>query len=48
MDRADSQSEPFIYEGTTYLSVRAVSESLGKNLLWDSETKTVSVDDMRI
>ena len=37
--------EPFIYEGTTYLPVRAVSEALGKNVSWDSETKTVMVTD---
>jgi len=35
--------EPFIYEGTTYLPVRAVSEALGKTVEWDSDTRTVYV-----
>ena len=45
VDEQGSQVEPFIYEGTTYLPVRAVSEALGKNVAWDSETKTVMVTD---
>lgn len=35
--------EPFIYEGTTYLPVRAVSEALGKYVAWDGETYTVDI-----
>lgn len=33
--------EPFIYQGTTYLPVRAVGEAIGKKVTWDGETKTV-------
>ncbi len=33
--------EPFIYNGTTYLPVRAVGEAIGKNVFWDAETKSV-------
>lgn len=33
--------EPFIYNGTTYLPVRAVGEALGKTVSWDGETQTV-------
>lgn len=33
--------EPFIINGTTYLPVRAVSDSLGLNVDWNSQTKTV-------
>lgn len=33
--------EPFIYNGTTYLPVRAVGEALGKQVTWDGKTKTV-------
>lgn len=35
--------EPFIYEGTTYLPVRAVSEALGKEVDWDPKTYSVYV-----
>ncbi|WP_010249335.1 extracellular solute-binding protein [Acetivibrio cellulolyticus] len=35
--------EPFIYDGTTYLPVRAVSESLGKYVDWDGDSKTVYI-----
>ena len=35
--------EPFIYEGTTYLPVRAVGEALGKAVTWDGATKTVYI-----
>ena len=35
--------EPFIYEGTTFLPVRAISEALGKKVDWDAQTSTVYV-----
>lgn len=35
--------EPFIYEGTTYLPVRAVGEALGKTVTWDGNSKTVYI-----
>lgn len=40
-DSNGSTVEPFIYNGTTYLPVRAVGEALGKQVSWDGETKTV-------
>jgi len=33
--------EPFIYNGTTYLPVRAVGEAIGKKVEWDAATQTV-------
>ena len=33
--------EPFIYNGTTYLPIRAVGEAMGKNVEWDPSTQTV-------
>lgn len=38
--------EPFIYEGTTYLPVRAISEALGQEVYWDQITKTVYIGEM--
>ena len=35
--------EPFIYNGTTYLPVRAVGEALGKQVTWDGTTQTVYI-----
>lgn len=35
--------EPFIYDGTTYLPVRAVGEALGRDVDWDNETSTVVI-----
>lgn len=36
-----TDKEPFIYEGTTYLPVRAVGEAVGKNVTWDDASKAV-------
>ena len=33
--------EPFIYQGTTYLPVRAVAQATGYTVTWDQNTKTV-------
>ncbi|MCL2152181.1 MAG: right-handed parallel beta-helix repeat-containing protein [Oscillospiraceae bacterium] len=35
--------EPFIYNGTTFLPVRAVSEALGKTVEWDGPTNSVYI-----
>jgi hypothetical protein len=35
--------EPFIYNGTTYLPVRAVSDALGQLVEWDGKTSTVYI-----
>lgn len=42
-DGAGNSIEPFIYNGTTYLPVRAVGEALGKEVLWDGNSSTVYV-----
>lgn len=38
-----TDKEPFTYEGTTYLPVRAVAEAVGKDVKWDSATQTVTL-----
>lgn len=42
-DALGNKVEPFIYNGTTYLPVRAVGEAFGKQVGWDGETKTVYI-----
>ena len=38
-----TEKEPFIYNGTTYLPVRAVGEAVGKTVGWDGKTNTVTL-----
>lgn len=42
-DANGSYVEPFIYNGTTYLPVRAVGEAFGKDVSWDGDTATVYI-----
>lgn len=35
--------EPFIYNGTTYLPVRAIANALGQSVSWDGKTSTVYI-----
>lgn len=42
-DSAGKEIEPFIYNGTTYLPVKAVGEAVGKDVTWDSATSTVYI-----
>ena len=45
IDAGDTHGNPdaFIYNGTTYVAVAAVSKSLGKNVIWDGDTKSVYI-----
>ncbi len=38
-----TEKEPFLYDGTTYLPLRAVAEAVGKEVSWDSATKTAAL-----
>lgn len=38
--------EPFIYNGTTYLPVRAVGQAIGKQVNWDGATQSVWIGEM--
>lgn len=40
-DATGKTVEPFIYNGTTYLPVRAVGEAIGKSVSWDGSTQSV-------
>ena len=42
-DAQGNKIEPFIYNGTTYLPVRAVSEALGKAVSWDGRTSSIFI-----
>ncbi len=38
--------EPFIYNGTTYLPIRAIGEAFGKQVNWDGTVNTVYIGEM--
>lgn len=42
-DAAGNTVEPFTYNGTTYLPVRAIANALDKNVSWDAKSKTVII-----
>jgi hypothetical protein len=42
-DSAGKPVEPFIYDGTTYLPVKAVAQAVGYDVSWDSKTYTVNL-----
>ena len=44
IDVKGNEVEAFIYEGTTYVPLRAVGEALGAEVSWDKESKTVYVN----
>lgn len=45
-DANGNEVEPIIYNGTTYLPVRAVSSALGKAVYWDGQNWTVYLGKM--
>ena len=45
-DAQGNSVEPMIYNGTTYLPVRAVANALGKAVYWDGPNFTVYLGDM--
>lgn len=44
-DATGKPVDTFIYNGTTYVPLRAVSQSLGENVQWDGTTQTVYIGD---
>ncbi len=45
VDGEEMEVDTIIYESTTYVPIRAVAEFFGKDVSWDDETKTASIDD---
>ena len=41
--RVNLSAEPFIYNGTTYLPVRAAGEALGEDVYWDGSTRSIYI-----
>lgn len=39
--------EPFIYDGTTYLPLRAIAESFNKTVVWDAQARHVLLTDTK-
>lgn len=42
-DAKENKAEPFAYDGTIYLPLRTVAESLGKEVTWDQKTYTAYI-----
>jgi len=42
--RLFSDTAPYIYEGTTYVPLRAVSENFNANVLWNEDNKTATIN----
>lgn len=38
------EQEPFVYEGRTYVPIRAVAEALGQDVSWDAESNQVRIN----
>lgn len=47
-DVSGNNAEPFIYNGTIYVPIRAVSESFNKIVRWDKDSKQVKIYDTEI
>lgn len=45
IDAGDTHGNPeaFVYNGTTYIAAKAVSNSLGQNVAWDGNTRSVYI-----
>jgi hypothetical protein len=44
VEAKSTQGEPFIYEGRTYVPLRAVAEALGTEVTWDGQANRVHIN----
>lgn len=44
---AGSEVHPIVYNGTTYLPIRAIGELMGKNVNWDQNSLTITISGAR-
>lgn len=42
-DAAGRQVYPLLYQGSTYLPIRAIGELMGKTVSWDGDTRTITL-----
>lgn len=47
VDGKEIQADNFLYNDTTYLPIRAVSEALGKDVQYDTETGTATISEKK-
>lgn len=45
VEKKPSEGAAFLYDGSTYVPLRFVSESLGKEVGWDPESGTITIDE---
>ncbi|MBQ6530156.1 MAG: copper amine oxidase N-terminal domain-containing protein, partial [Clostridia bacterium] len=43
--KTPEDSRPFIYNERTYVPLRYIGESLGKEVIWDGDTSTIYIND---
>lgn len=45
VDVNENSVEPFIYNGTTYVPIRAISQAFGKKVNWNENYRTIEIED---
>jgi hypothetical protein len=47
-DAKGNDLEPFVYNGTTYLPVKAIANAFGKDVVWDAKTSTIKIGEQKV